>query len=84
MSRMNKFLRRIAIIIASALVLYACSNEGGTDASGPAWSDIDSGGDSWSEQTLQKYSLNEKSYQCSFLLKPYKATPGQLDQLLER
>lgn len=42
------------------------------------------GDDSWGKRTLQKYSLNKKSYQYSFLLKPYAAAPGQLDQIIER
>jgi beta-galactosidase len=42
------------------------------------------GDDSWGKRTLQKYSLNEKSYHYAFTLQPYTPKKGKLDQLVSR
>ena len=42
------------------------------------------GDDSWGKRTLQKYSLNEISYQYRFTLRPYTPVTGRLDQLVSR
>ena len=42
------------------------------------------GDDSWGKRTLQKYSLNEKSYDYAFTLQPYTPEDGKLDQLVSR
>ena len=42
------------------------------------------GDDSWGKRTLQKYSLNEKSYHYAFTLQPYTPEDGKLDQLVSR
>ncbi len=42
------------------------------------------GDDSWGKRTLQKYSLNEKSYRYDFTLMPYSGDATSLNQLVER
>lgn len=42
------------------------------------------GDDSWGKRTLQKYSLNEQSYQYGFTLVPYDNKENQLETLLAR
>ena len=42
------------------------------------------GDDSWGKRTLQKYSLNEKSYRYGFTLLPYTVSKDRLDQLVAR
>ena len=42
------------------------------------------GDDSWGKRTLQKYSLNEKSYRYGFTIVPYRMSPGRLDELVAR
>jgi len=42
------------------------------------------GDDSWGKRTLQKYSLNEKSYRYGFTLLPYANANDRLDQLIAR
>jgi Tol biopolymer transport system component len=40
--------------------------------------------DSWGKRTLQKYSLNEKSYRYGFTLLPYVVSKDRLDRLVAR
>ena len=42
------------------------------------------GDDSWGKRTLQKYSLNEQSYQYGFTLVPYDNKEDQLESLIAR
>ena len=42
------------------------------------------GDDSWGKRTLQKYSLNEKSYRYGFTITPYRISEGRLDELVLR
>ena len=42
------------------------------------------GDDSWGKRTLQKYSLNEKSYRYGFTIVPYRVSQGRLDELVAR
>jgi len=42
------------------------------------------GDDSWGKRTLQKYSLNEKTYHYRFVLRPYEVSSGALDRLVAR
>jgi beta-galactosidase len=42
------------------------------------------GDDSWGKRTLQKYSLNEKSYRYGFTIVPYRSGQGRLDELVAR
>ena len=42
------------------------------------------GDDSWGKRTLQKYSLNEQSYQYGFTLVPYDNKEDQLESLVAR
>ena len=42
------------------------------------------GDDSWGKRTLQKYSLNEKTYAYGFTLIPYDVAGGTLNRLVAR